>query len=220
MKILAFKTEGPGPEAQTAAFLRKLAELAQGYAYLVPRGWRCMAKIQICAAEAPNWSIDVQSENDGGPYALAKMNTLEAFPELAASGALTAAMVRDYFAARGGLPPYAAELPDDSGELTNWQREQLRDEAKLTLYHGGLRVPHEALIVNGGRISTASGEILLSFSGASQEQDIFFALAIFKELQQSFTSLYPNVQGWWNLRELAKIPGVRFWLDLLQVKEQ
>jgi hypothetical protein len=218
MKIISFMA-GENSDEKTGIFLRKMNELVCNYAYLIPNGWRCIAKMQKYGDESPYWRIDVQGDKGGGPYAEAKLQTLETFPELAASGELTTAMIKDHFKAHGGLPTYAEGLPDSVDKLTDLQREQLRDDAKLTLYHGGVRVPYEALIVKGSNVSTETGEICISFSGASQEQDIFFALAVFRELQQSFITLYPNVQVCYNLGELAKIPTVKFWLDLLQIME-
>jgi hypothetical protein len=218
MKIVSFMT-GANSDGKTGIFLRKLEELVCNYAYLIPNGWRCIAKMQKNGDESPIWRIDVQGNKGGGPYAEAKLHTLETFPELAASGMLTTAMIKDYFKAHGGLPAYAEGLPDNVDKLTDLQREQLRDNAKLTLYHGGIRVPYEALIVNGSNISTEIGEICISFSGASQEQDIFFALAIFRELQQSFITLYPNVQGWCDLQELAKIPAVKIRHEIQKIME-
>jgi hypothetical protein len=218
MKIISFITED-NSDAKTGIFLRKLQGLVYNYEYLVPNGWRCVAKMQKYGTGSPYWRIDVQGNKGGGPFAEAKLHTLETFPQLAASGALTFTMIKDYFKAQGGVPAYAEGLPDNMDKITDLQRDQLRDNAKLTVYHGGIRIPYEAFIVNGSNITSENGEICIAFSGASQEQDIFLALAIFKELQQSFITLYPNVQGSYNLRELAKIPAVRFWLDLLQLME-
>lgn len=78
---------------------------------------------------------------------------------------------------------------------------------------------YEDLIVKDDRITTEKGEIRIAFSGASQEQDLFFALSIFEALNNSFVSLYPNTHGWLNLRKLEEISAVKFWLDLLSIKE-
>lgn len=69
-----------------------------------------------------------------------------------------------------------------------------------------------------GVVSDESGEIRIAFSGASEEQDLFFALMIFRELNDSFAKIYPNTQGSLDLSGLQAISAVNLYINLLGIK--
>ena len=221
MKILNYTTESNADE-KTGVFLRRLERLVCNFAYLVPNGWRCIAKMQAEGDETPFWSIDVQGNRGGGDYAEAKMNTLELFPDRAATGGESVSdlmqMLEKLDQNTTGIAKLIKGL-GDLGQMTKEMYEWVRDGAGIAPYYGGIRIPYEDLIVDGDEIKNESGEIRISFSGASEEQDLFFALSVFKAMNDSFVELYPNTQGWLNLRGLEKIPAIKLWIDLLGVKE-
>lgn len=97
--------------------------------------------------------------------------------------------------------------------------EMLRDKYKLAPCYGGIRVYYKDLTVDGDCVNYEAGEIRFAFSGASEEQDIFFGLGVFKELINSFVRIYPDTQGWYDIRELSCVPAVKFWIDILGITE-
>lgn len=207
---------------KTGIVLRELERLVCKYDYLVPNGWRFI--LEMVSDGEVYWGIDIQSNKGGGAYAEAKMETLKKFPTYAATGDIPLREIVGHFLRNVRLVPsdgIADALKyylDDSDMLSESQWEGLCSSGYAPC-HGGIRIPYEDLIVEESEITTETGEIRLAFSGASQEQDIFFALAVFRALNDSFVTLYPNTQGWLNLRRLQEIPEVKFWLDLLQIKE-
>lgn len=217
MKILCYKAI-ENSEAKTGGFLRRLEQLVCKFAYLVPNGWRCIAEMQVDGDKTPYWHIDVQSNKGGGNYASAKLNTLKYFSDLAATQPLEIDFLADTVKSRGGdagrLKGFTSvdQMPDG---ILEW----LRDAFAIAPCYGGIRVPYKDLIVDGCNISDESGEIRIVFSGASAEQDLLFAVAILKAMNDSFVNLYPEVQGWLNLRALREIPAVRVWLDLFRLEE-
>lgn len=219
MKIITYKTEG-NSDAKTGVILRKLEQLVCKYAYLVPNGWRLILKMQVTGDVEPYYHIDVQGEKGGGNYAEAKMSTLERFPERAATGDDSLHELLEVLKDWNGTGRYEHISALESIDLlTEDMWLWLRDEVGFAPCYGGIRIPYEDIIVEENRISNESGEIRITFSGASAEQDLFFALMVFRVLNDSFVKLYPNTQGWLNLRKLQEVPVVKFWLDLLEIEE-
>ncbi|MCL2038453.1 hypothetical protein FWG86_00920 [Candidatus Saccharibacteria bacterium] len=221
MKTLHYSSEEKNAEAKTGIFLRHLAWLESNFSYLVPRGWRCIIKMQTDGEIDPFWMIDVQSEQGGGSYAEAKMSTLERFLAKAATGGESIAdimrMLEQLKLDNTGLAKLIRELKDPE-QMTKDMYEWLRDGAGIAPYYGGVRIMYKDLIVEGTEIRKETGEIRIAFSGASEEQDLFFALSILRELNGSFAKLYPNTQGKLDLSELEKIPAAKLWLDLFKLK--
>jgi len=219
MKIITYKTEG-NSDAKTGVILRTLEHLVCKYAYLVPDGWRFILKMQVAGETKPYYHLDVQSKDGGGDYARAKMSTLEKFPKRAATGGDTLSNLLKAISMLDYTDYYKQISELESIDLlTENMWVWLRDEVEFAPCYGGIRIPYEDLIVEGDEISTEIGEIRIAFSGASQEQDIFFALNIFRALNDSFVEIYPNTQGRLDLSKLEKVPAVKFWLDLLGIRE-
>lgn len=219
MKIITYKTEG-NSDAKTGVILRKLEQLVCKYAYLVPNGWRLILKMQANGDAEPYYYIDIQSNNGGGDYAEAKMSTLERFPKRAATGDDRLNDLLIILRSWNDTNQYKQISNLESIDmLTEDMWLWLRNEVGFAPCYGGIRIPYENMIVDGDKISNESGEIRIAFSGASAEQDLFFALMVFRALNNSFVKLYSNTQGWLNLRELQEIPAVKLWLDLLEIEE-
>jgi hypothetical protein len=208
-------------DEKTAIIWRKLEQLVCDYGYLVPDGWRFILKMQAAGDSVPYYHIDVQGDKGGGNYAEAKMLTLEQFPERAATGGDSIQELLEILHRYNynGTDRYAQISKLQSTDLLNEDLHLwLRDEVGFTTYYGGIRIPYKDIIVEGGKITEEFGEIRIAFSGASAEQDLFFGLMVFGTLNDSFTGLYPNIQGWLDLRKLQKIPAIKFWLDILGIK--
>lgn len=217
-----YKVTEENADAKTGGILRTIEHLVCKYKYLLPGGWRCIVKMQVAGDAEPFYELDVESNRGGGLYAPAKMSTLEMFPERAATGGDDIRSLSKMLADLGqNGTPWAREIRrlEDVSQMTEVMWIWLRDEMGIAPCYGGLRAPYEDMVVEGSEITTETGEIRIAFSGATEEQDVFFALFILRELNASFVNLYPNVQGWINLRGLAEIPAIRFWLDLLEIEE-
>lgn len=221
MKIITYSNRAESnSEAKTGVILRKLEQLVRKYSYLVPNGWRLILKMQATGDAKPYYHIDVQSDNGGGSYAEAKMSTLERFPERAATGGDSLRELLEALEDWSHTVRYKKISALESIDLlTEDMWLWLRDKVGFAPCYGGIRIPYEDKIVEGNEISDESGEIRIAFSGASAEQDLFFALMIFRALNDSFVKLYPNTQGWLNLRKLQEVPAVKLWLDLLEIEE-
>lgn len=221
MKIINYKDEGSS-EAKTGLILRELEHLVCKYVYLVPNGWRFIIKMQVNGEAEPYYYLDVQSDKGGGDYAEAKMSTLELFPDRAATGGDSIRDLVNMIASQERTDnDWVKRIfeRENVDQLTDETWEWLRDEVKITPCYGGIRIPYKDQIIGESEITDETGEIRIAFSGASQEQDIFFALGVFNALNDSFVRLYPNTQGWLNLSELEEIPAIKFWLDIFQINE-
>jgi hypothetical protein len=219
METIIYKAES-GSEAKTGVILRKLEQLVCKYPYLVLSGWRLILKMQVEGESEPYYHIDVQSNKGGGSYAKAKMSTLERHTKHDSTGNDSFCELREI------LGPWRDRdeckqifALNNIDALTKDMSIWLRDNVGFTHYYGGIRIPYEDKVVEGDKILTEFGEIRIAFSGASSEQDLFFALMIFRALNNSFVKLYPNTQVWLDLRKLQKVPAVKFWLDLLEIEE-
>ena len=236
MKILTYKTDAVGIDPKTAVILRSLERAVCNFDYIVERGWRFILEMQGDDEEQPYYVIDVQSNRGGGSYAEAKMSTLRDFSGELATGYVDLNelknMVLDiatsehhvYDALLGEIKMLDSFDPDseDARRLSTSLREALRDELGITFYKGGIRFLYQDLRViadGAGGVKEENGEIRMSFSGASEEQDLFFALMVFRSLKGSFVDLYPNIQGWFNIRDFDDYPEVKYYIDILGIKE-
>jgi len=215
MRVLRLEAkETTEQDIKTSAILREIARLESIFSYLLPRGWRAIIEMQATNELSPYYLLDVQADEGGGSYAEAKMNTLKTFSDLRATGEATMNHVNSFV---HDLPAFTEGLPETIDELTKPQLEQLRDNG-ITPYHGGICIPYRELVVNKLDISEESGKICVAFSGASEEQDVFFALSLFKELQQQIILLFQHVQIGYDLSGFKKVPAVKFWIDLLGIR--
>jgi len=96
MKVKIYKSDADiKSDEKAAVILRIVGHLVCEYAYLVPNGWRLILKMKATSDSEPYCHIDIQSDKGGGSFAEVKMQTLEAFPNHAASGIISYAEIRE-----------------------------------------------------------------------------------------------------------------------------
>lgn len=211
--------------------LRNLEKLACAHSDAVPDGWRAIIEMQCDGDDHPYFQLDIQGNKGGGNYAEAKMAMLKRFPELAATGLETpsafAERLRPIFENRseGQEVPFADVAINKISALEYIEQmpkstaEFLREHG-LTSYKGAIRVPYDILVTTDhGSIERTTGEIRISFSGAEEWQDLFFATDILADLRQSLDELWNYDQIWLNLRGLKADPQTNMWVKLLGIRE-
>ncbi|MDL2327349.1 hypothetical protein LJC64_01635 [Ruminococcaceae bacterium OttesenSCG-928-A11] len=209
-------------DPKTIAIIHALTKLERKYGYLLQKGWRFICTMKDDCDEKPYYSIDIQSDIGGGDYAEAKMSTLKQFPERVATGGETieqlCEMLQDV--GLGGSAIYdEVSNTEDVSQLYDDDWVILRDSCGIAPCYGGVRIPYEDNIVDGYDVRVENGEICLSFSGATEEQDLFFGLSVFKDLQGLLFDTFKDTSARFDLSGLAEIPAVKLWLDLLDIKE-
>lgn len=228
----------PSYEGIMTAVMSRVENLVCQYKYLLPNGWRTI--IHISAPKGVCACLDLQSNAGGGTYAQAKMNTLTCFPKRYASGGETidelVKMIGLLKTADWLEPLLEAEEQkelerlDDlmnkvstfaaTAEIPDSLADYMNEQYLIAPYYGAIKIPYETL---SGKLNSPNqpehGEIRISFSGASQEQDVMFATWIFRELQRRMVANLRTEQLWFNLRHLENIPNVQLWIDLLDVRE-
>ena len=219
MKVLGYQAE-KGYEEKTGAILGKLERLVCEHKYLVPNGWRCIVRMQRYEGLHPYYyHLDVQSDRGGGSWAEAKMHTVETLEGCGATFPMSIKELCDVLE-----DCYESDFADEFSKCENvasLSKEQMarlvdcENGPGIAPGYGGIAVPYDRLIVKEDRAMSEKGEIRVAFSGASQEQDLFFALIVFRTLR----GLFMGEHCWIDLGELEKIPPIKFWLDLLQIKE-
>ena len=223
MKIMKYVAES-GTERETGIFLRTLERTVRDYSFLLGDGWRCVLEKQYEDEEKACYHIDVQSDRGGGDYAHVKMDTLRSFPNLWASGNVNFTEFVELVESKVADSKGFAENLKLIKELGSFNliplslRESLRDEVGITYFYGGIRIHFSSMSVADNDIDKRNGEIRIAFSGASQEQDLFFALTIIKALNEAYDEIYPYSNYVFALDRFKNIPMVRFWLELLKIE--
>ncbi len=217
MNILHYETNNRQYYLSLLTTIQRAAKAATSeYDFLVPRGWQLIVKMK--SDEETYFHLHLQ-EGAGGSYAAAKMSTLEKFPEQAYTGADA---TKDILYMLEQLEKDDHDIVDEivkaesPAHLTKIQREWLRDTCGIASMYGGIRIPYEFLI-NADEPQNAEGEILITFSGASQEQDVFFATWLLGAIQETLTRTQENIQHDYDLTELRKNPVINHWLKIMRV---
>lgn len=164
------------------------------YGYLLPNGWRAIVRIDLPVAhnnwEMDNLILDVQADEGGGSFAKVKMDTLEQYPKMIATGLLefkdlsdlVLAAVQSNRIAREDMG-IAADLIryTDGTALSRMQHEWLRDKLDITNFMGGVRLSiygQESVLDSDDESFRKKGEIRVAVSGATEWQDTYLALVI------------------------------------------
>lgn len=201
------------------AIQRTTREVTSEYDFLVPRGWQMITKMKSGGETFLHLHL---IEGKGGSYAEAKMATLENFPQMPYTGADGCGDLLDMLDQLNKNDPTviaAISSVENPDQLTKAQKEWLRDECKIASMYGGIRMPYEFLINTDKESHTNEGEILIAFSGASQEQDAFFALWIFKAIQKALAKYQNNIQHSYDLSALRQNPVIHHWMKILHIHD-
>lgn len=206
------------------AVMSGVENLVCRYRYLVPNGWSCI--IHVRTPSKTNVHLTLQSNAGGGTYAQAKMNMLKGFEtkRYASGGETISELVNilhelDESEERNDLICKISKLETVS-QVPDGLADYMNEHFHVAPYYGAVAIPYEVLYGKlGSSDDPQTGEIRISFSGASQEQDVMFATWIFRELQQKMVTNLCTEQLWFNLRHLEKIPNVQLWIDLLDIQE-
>lgn len=216
-----------------ARILRAIEEIVCRYRNSLANGWRVIVKFQRRDEEEPYYHLDLESNRGGGDYAPTKMQMLENFPNMAATGPDSiGGLKRRIMLLRQGdkIPEEVAEHTLNMlGQCTNLtdlpeSEWEILKKYGLTRWHGGIRIPYDILLTNHqddphGTIERRLGEIRIAFSGAKEWQDVYFALLLFQNIQTILNELWDMDQIWYNLRELRDDTIAGFWLNNLEIAE-
>lgn len=203
-----------------AAAMNQVEKIVCKYRYILPRGWRCITKIDDPRRVGVH--LDLQANPGGGSFAEVKMKTLEDFNK-AATGTDNIDFIHELIGMAG---QQNSELGQEilnmssTAELRRAHHEWLKNELGYTDFYGAFCVPYDMLSARvGSSEKYQHGSIKIAFSGASEEQDVMFAMWTFRRIQNAMVETFKRDQFWFNLRELEEIPKVRFWIDNLDVRE-
>lgn len=223
MTICTYRSmSNPHCKALTAALLNLLQELEIRYAYLLSRGWHTIIKVTDHSKGAEYYQIEISSDQGDGSYAAAKMSTLETLG-LSHTGNLSirqvTEMAQTFLSVKlqpAGQPQLRRiEQYQDVGEIPDDLAEWLRDELGFAPYLGGICTSFEGYVPSGDKIDLVSGDILIAFSGASQEQDVMFATYILRTIIQTMKEQDPLTSYTFDVGALMEVPAIRLWLELL-----
>lgn len=219
-----------------AQILRMLEHDVCAFDYVLPDGWRCIVKVidnTPFVADNPSYMellyLDVQSNRGGGTYAEAKMNSMEQYTEFSSATQPIGVVRLMDLAVTDGEQCDTFQPVASVDALSDETWEWLRDKGIAPCY-GGITIPYECLVsmpagggCNHGEIhyemKKKTGIIRIAFSGASQEQDLFFALSVLRMMIEKADDIFSTAQAWFNLRGLEEIPAIKMWLQLLGIKE-
>lgn len=237
MKVLSYYSDCT--PSLNAKIMRSIEAIACRHHKVFPDGWRALIELQRENENKPYYALDIQSNKGGGDYAVTKMEMLNHFPNLAATGGSNP----DHFYTILNTLTNTEHIPDSITapilkKLTQLNRlSELNDDYwrilspyGVTHYYGGIRIPYEILVTehtegftnrDDGEQSVipTSGEIRISFSGAKEWEDLFFTLCILADLQNTLNELWSKDQIWYNFRELKADPHIALWIDLLDLRE-
>lgn len=198
---------------------RAARSVTSQYNFSVPRGWQLIVKMK--SGDETFFHLHL-AEGEGGSYAVAKMATLENFPDIPYTGDDGNNDLIDMLEHLGyndaEIITEVAEL-ESLSQLTKAQKEWLRDTCKLACMYGGIRIPYESLINTDEGFHDARGEILIAFSGASQEQDVFFCIWILYALQQALLKHQDNIQHTYILEDVKLNPIIHHWLTAMDISD-
>lgn len=237
MEILKSKyDESESLDLIATTITRTLQKTLSQYSYLMRNaGWRLIIddtiiKSDNSASMKNRFLLDLQSASGGDDAAEAKLQTLWHFPDLSITKPTDKFdliyKVDTILKARNleNAPIYYTLLEELnasdgtitlSSEVTGWLYSQL----KFAPCYGGIRAPYTEHHFNHGQVTTSTGELKIVFSGAIEEYDLFFAATALRTVQNAHRQFRPCHEIIYQLDALRSAPIVRFWLDLLKIKE-
>jgi len=220
--------------------MRSIGTIVYRHHEVLPKGWRCIIKIQDHATENPLYLLDIISDQGGGDLAPVKMRTLELFPDRAATGGYTPEdfyKILDNFRLAKRIPePTARPILDKLARIQHLT--ELDDDywgilARYGLTHsyGGIRIPYNLLITEHEitdfrsddaitqSVKHATGEIHIAFDGAKDWENTLIAFWLFNDIQLILNEDWTATQIWYNLSKIKADPHLGIWLKLLDIRE-
>lgn len=193
------------------------------YRSVLPDGWRCIVKMQDAKDQRPYYTLDLQSDHGGGDYAPIKMQMLEMFPNIAATGGSTLTEFCQFIHEKvpsNVAQPILSKL-ERIDRLTELNQDYwtMLSHYGLTHWYGGIRIPYNILTTREQSVKNRQGEIRIAFSGAKEWEDTFFAFRTLRDIQKILKTLWPTDQIWYNLRHLKQDCHLGIWLNLLDIRE-
>lgn len=224
MKVLIRETEGFWTrEEAVPRFTRLVEQIIEHWDYLLPRGWKLLVEDESAGEKL---TLELQSDSGGGSFADVKMQTLKSTPTKCFTGGDSVEHIVRTAMANLPLPGGCLMLDEissltRSSDLTRAQHEWLRDRIGYTNFYGAVRVPYEknfAAATDNRKVTDYNGQLRIAFSGASEEQDVMFALRVLREIQ-FHQCWYEGWSPYYNLRGLYRAPNIHLWLKELKIKE-
>ena len=215
-----------------AKVTRRLARLEDDFSANLANGFQSMIEIDDLHITEANNSTDFHdpkhpwksptvftlraSSGTSGSFAEVKMKTLRAWGG-AATGQITMDELKDYLKSH---PNYSEHYPlvkeimafEDVSQLLRRHHECLRDEFDITVFAGGIKVPVTGF--NGFR-----GEVRISFSALTAEEDVAVCVLILRTLQEALKEATTDDWFEYDLSALRAIPMVNFHLTMWDIHE-
>lgn len=217
--------------AVKAKVTRRLARLEEDFPENLANGFQSCIEIDDLHITEANNSTDFHdsqhpwqnptvftlraTSGTSGSFAEAKMATLKDWTSKAATGHLTMQELKEYLEAH---PNYSKHYPlvkeimgfEDVSQLLRRHHECLRDEFDFTVFAGGIRVPVTGF--NGFR-----GEIRITFSALTAEEDVSMCILILRTLQEALKEATTDDWFEYNLSALQAIPMINFHLKMWDI---
>lgn len=200
------------------AIMNQVDITTSNYDYLLPRGWRFILELDIAGADV--MCLDLQSDKGGGSFAGVKMKTLTDFTSnKPATGIDKISYIKELIEANGlAKSELGTEICEmmDAKHLTRIHHEWLKDKIGYTNFYGAIQVPYTRASLFPA--ITEDAVIRLAFSGASEEQDVMFAVWVLQEFQKSLVDTIKGSHFTFDLEAFKTIPNVQMWFDLLDIR--
>lgn len=219
----------------SAKIARAMSDLEREFGYLLPNGWDAIIEIEEPRPQnrpglRTAFKLHLQSNEGSGAAAIAKLTTMKrnncfysgisSVEEVSdkaydiATRSYSIAKDSIYVREISAIKQRYAKVTQIPPELLDW----MRDELLFTPYLGAM-----SLIVSGQTFeksgTTEEDEIVrVSFSGATQEQDVMFATYLLRTTLQGMAEIATHTLYTFDLEWLMKVPAIRFWLEQLDIK--
>lgn len=214
--------------------LRLIESITAAHAAELPNGFEAIIEIQCTdrgADNSPYYELHVQS--DGGcPVSAAgyKMNFLKKFPDRGFSGyeriedLLEDLQTMSVNESNSELCNGIAKLISPR-QMIAGQHGDLQGLTGVSACYGAIRVPYCILVTEEDYASDeqsvrkTQGEIRVSFSGAMEWQDLFYAFSIMRRVQEVMLKQWKNDQIAFNTAALTQTEdrSIQFYTKVLQL---
>ena len=229
MKILDTTICGSNRELLKAV-VDDLELLTSKHPTSIENGWHAIISMHRNGEAKPYFRADMQADQGGGNFAIAKQRTLEQFSDLSATG------TEDLAAFRNRLERYFDNLSgqrkalfksildemyrfDHIEQMSSIVINALRDYG-LTAYLGAIRVPYrDRTITESGAFDSNDGTIDIVFSGEKAWKFLIFCGFMLDNLQRALKRLWKYDSVTLQLDDLKKDQQCGMVLSLIGIEE-